>query len=212
MVNVQNWSVKNKLKLNTRKTKEIVFRRPRARNLDFPPVIPGIERVEQIPILGVTVTNHFSVAGYVNNLISACNQRIFLISKLKSQGLVGSLAEQVFQALVMSKILYALPAIAGLLTKSDKSRLDAFFKKASRRRITSRSLSIDDVITRADCALFKQVKSPQHCLHNLLPPIRHDVVHYAGRARSRGHNYSLPFVHYDIFRNSFLIRNVYAQM
>ena len=33
----------------------------------------------------------------------------------------------------MSKVEYALPAIAGLLSETDKSRLDAFFRKAKRR-------------------------------------------------------------------------------
>ena len=32
----------------------------------------------------------------------------------------------------MSKVEYALPAIAGLLSETDKFRLDAFFRKARR--------------------------------------------------------------------------------
>ena len=34
-----------------------------------------------------------------------------------------------FHALILSKVEYALPAIAGLLSETDKSGLDAFFKK-----------------------------------------------------------------------------------
>ena len=212
LMHVQHWSVNNKLMLNTAKTKEIVFRRPRARSSESPSLLPNIERVDHINILGVTVTNHFSVAAYVNNLIAVCNQRLFLISKLKSQGLAPALAEQVFQALVMSKISYALPAVAGLFTSSDKSRLDVFFRKAVRRKISSQEISIDNIISRADYILFTQIKYDHHCLHHLLPPIRQAVTHHPGRARSRGHNYCLPFVSYDAFRNSFIIRMLYGQM
>jgi len=39
----------------------------------------------------------------------------------------------IFPALILSKVEYALPAIEGLPSETDKSRLDAFFRKAKWR-------------------------------------------------------------------------------
>ena len=61
--NIRQWSSTNKLKLNTIKTKEIVFHRPRLPNRTLPPLRPGIERVSSAKILGVIFTSTF----YFNN-------------------------------------------------------------------------------------------------------------------------------------------------
>ena len=212
LAHLKNWSVGNKLMFNLTKTKEIIFRRPRARIITLPPPLPDIARTDHIIILGVTVTNHFSVALHVDNVIATCNQRVFLIGKLKSQGLASCLLQQVFQALVIAKISYALSAIAGLLTSADKSRYDAFFKKAKRRCIIPHLYETDDLIIRADSALFRQVQYPYHCLHHLLPRVRPAIIDYPNRARSQGHNYCLPSVTYKIFRDSFIIRNLFDLM
>jgi len=50
---ILDWSSKNKLIVNTAKTKEIIFHRPRLPTKLLPPLLPDIDRVDQAKILGV---------------------------------------------------------------------------------------------------------------------------------------------------------------
>jgi len=81
-----------------------------------------------------------------------------------------------FHALIFSKVDYvdyALSAIAGLLSETDKSRLGAFFRKAKRRMVSAIVIFfISQLIDRADHELFKQIHLSHHCLNSLLPSSR----------------------------------------
>jgi len=57
---ILDWSSNNKLKLNTLKTKEIVFHCPHISKTLFPPLLPGIERVDSVKILDVMFANAMS--------------------------------------------------------------------------------------------------------------------------------------------------------
>jgi len=54
------------------------------------------------------------------------NQRLYLLSQLKFQGLPLPALHQLFTALIVNKITYALPAFAGQLTADDRNRLILF--------------------------------------------------------------------------------------
>jgi len=84
---ILQWSSTSKLKLNTLKTKEIVFHRPLLPNRTLPPLFPGIERVSSARILGVTFTATSSPEQHINNIIAICNQRLYLLSQLKLKNL-----------------------------------------------------------------------------------------------------------------------------
>lgn len=51
----------------------------------------------------------------------------YLLSQLKSQGLASDPLQIIYNALIISKLKYTLPAIAGLLPQTDKSRLNVIF-------------------------------------------------------------------------------------
>ena len=47
-------------------------------------------------------------------MLSVVNQRLmFLLNLLKKQGLSGKALEIIFQALIITRLIYALPAFAG---------------------------------------------------------------------------------------------------
>jgi len=50
---VSKWADINRLTLNTAKTKEMVFRRPKVKNFHMPPAIDSIEQVDCCKLLGV---------------------------------------------------------------------------------------------------------------------------------------------------------------
>jgi len=63
--NICDWSARNKLTINTDKTKEIIFNRPASRHLNIQPPMPDIERVTQATLLGIDITSTLSTAAYV---------------------------------------------------------------------------------------------------------------------------------------------------
>jgi len=78
--------------------------------------------------------NTMSMQQHINDLISQCNQRLFLLSQLKYQNLSGPALGVIFQALVVSKMMYALPAFAGHNTVANsllliKTELTSYFVK-----------------------------------------------------------------------------------
>ena len=63
MKNVQNWATASSLLLNTKKSQEMVFRRPRERASGrvVVPELPDVARVSGIKMLGVVVSSGFSM-------------------------------------------------------------------------------------------------------------------------------------------------------
>jgi len=88
---------------------EIIFHRSAAaaRNISIPSPLPGIERVKQATLLGIDAADTLSTAAYVDRLRMQVNQRSSL--------------HLLFNALVINKLTYALPAYAGELTVDDKT-------------------------------------------------------------------------------------------
>ena len=77
------------------------------------PLLHNIERVTSYKLIGVLLTNTLSMDMHVNHILSVVNQRLFLLNLLKKQGLSGKAREIIFQALIISRLSYALPAFAG---------------------------------------------------------------------------------------------------
>ena len=58
----------NKLKINSDKTKEIVFRRPGACNFISPAALSGIEQITSVKLLGIHLTATLSDAARVEHI------------------------------------------------------------------------------------------------------------------------------------------------
>ncbi|MFZ2538516.1 MAG: reverse transcriptase family protein [Oscillospiraceae bacterium] len=202
---VLDWSEKNKLILNTKKTKEIIFWRSNktANKFDIP-LIPGIERVTQAKLLGVILTSSLNWTSHIDYILSIAAQRFYLINKLKQMSLGINSLSVVFGALVISRITYALPAFAGNLLQSDINRIDAMLRKARRWCITNSDAHFDLLSIQADSSLWSKLQHSSHCLHQLLPPKKEISAHNL-RTRSSQHN--LPLIKSDKLLNSFVIRN-----
>ena len=89
------------------KTKELVFHRPNATNYLPPVALPDIERVICAKLLGVWLQEYLGMKEHVNNLMLLCNQRTYLITRLKRQGLPQEQLQNVFDAIIVSRLLYA---------------------------------------------------------------------------------------------------------
>ena len=112
------------------------------------PLIPGIARVFEVRLLGVILTSSLSWSCQVDSILVAASQRLYLLNQLRHMSLDIVGLSNVFRSLVVSKMLYALPAISGSLNQSDINRLDALLRKAKRWGLTDMTETFGDLSDR----------------------------------------------------------------
>ena len=154
-----------------------------------PPPVPGIQRVSQMVVLGVTIHDRLSFKPHFENLISRCAQTFYALRVLKSQGLNSIALWDVGRAILINRLLYASPVWWGFTDASDKQRLQAVLTRAQRLGFLSPSMPpLSELCGQADDTLFSAIICNQHhVLHGLLPPIKstgHDL-------RTRSHDHAL---------------------
>jgi len=106
-------------------------------------------------------------------------------------------------SIIVSRIIYALPAMGGFLTVELKNRINAFFKRLRRFGYINCVMTIDDLIDRSDYELFTKVCSGSHSFYHLLPPYRTSDL------RMRGHPFQLHDYYIDLHKKSFIVRSLY---
>ena len=94
----------------------------------------------------------------------------------------------VFDALVLSRIRYTIPAWSGFLSAKLKSHVNSFLKHAFKYGFCSRLYTIDAIAEDADIDLFCKMTKTHHCAHSLLPPVK-SCTHFLS---PKGHTYELP--------------------
>src|SRR6266536_1278941 len=124
---IASWASCNNLKLNKSKTLEIIIRRPRVpvKSIDSPPIVTGIQRVETLLILGVTVGSNFNFSQHIRRLEGQTGQVMYAIRLLKSRGLSGQSLWDVTKATLISRLTYALPFWWGFLDCAEKKKTGA---------------------------------------------------------------------------------------
>jgi hypothetical protein len=123
------WATANKMVLNMNKTKELVFHRPSPNKYLSPVPLCDIELVREARILGVYFSDTLSMECHVNYILKICAQRSYLLKLLSKQGLSALHLHTVFYALIMSRLLYAVPSFFNLLSGSHIERIDSFLKR-----------------------------------------------------------------------------------
>ena len=200
---LRHWAAINKMLLNMLKTKELVFHRPDPR-LYVPPVpLAEIERVCTIKLLGVYISDTVDFGEHIKFILTVCGQRCYLLKALRWHGLSRSHINTLFKSLIISRLSYALPAWGGFMTKFQMGKIESFLQRAYRFGYTLTSASICDILNDFDTVLIKRVKNANHCIHSLLPPVKTVIMDL------RSDCYELPKYHYEMFKNSFIMRIIY---
>ena len=114
--------------------------------------------------------------------------------------------QSIFDAIVLSRVLYAAPAWRGYLSAAEIVSLQQLFAKAKRLHIVASNYDID-VLENCDRTLFRSSLYITHCLHHLLPDKRDHTN--AMTLRPCGHNYLIPRSQFLQARNSFINRSLY---
>ena len=63
-----------------------------------------------ITILGVTITNHFSVSEHVSGVITKCAQSLHALKIIRSHGMSDEALTVIYKAVFIAKVLRAIPA------------------------------------------------------------------------------------------------------
>ena len=82
--------------------------------------------------------------------------------QLRSQGLSRQQLNIVFEAIILSRLRYALPAWAGFLTKELVGRIDAFLRRMFLYGYCSQPYSVLEIIAQCDESLFHIVSQSSH--------------------------------------------------
>lgn len=205
--NILKWSAENKMNLNILKTKEIVFHRPHPNNLSLPDPMPSINRVMQGKLLGVIFSTNLKFDEHVTNILTQCSQRTYLLKVLRQQGLPLKQLAVIYQALIVSRIAYAVSAWGGFLSKDLIDKINSFFKRTLKYKITDKIFLFEDILENADKILFNKIADPLHCLHHCLPEPRTSQNTYV--LRTRGHELELPRCTYQLHKKSFFPRTLF---
>ena len=203
MKNIIRWSQENKLLINMLKTKEMVFHRPNPRLYIEPPAMQNIERVNEFKLLGVYFCSDLRFNSHISKVLTICNQRLYLVSQFKKQGLTVAGTEVVFNAIVLSKILYALPVFYSFLSEHNKQQIEAMLKKARRWQLVNTNFEFQELAENHMLRLFRQSKSNSHSLNHLYEINSNERV---GTLRQRGHNFTTPTTKYELTTKSFILR------
>jgi len=113
---------------------------------------------------------------HVNYILSICSQRIVLTKRLRDQGLPVKHLNTVFQALIVSRLLYALPSWGCFLTGELSGKIDAFLRRAHRYNLAANILTLSELSDSVAQDFLSKIQSPDHCLHSVLPK---EKTHYA---------------------------------
>ena len=115
-----------------------------------PSKLPGIECVLCAKLLGVWLQNVFSMRKHVDYIMHICNQRLYLLTQLKRRCLPIAQLQSVFDAVVLSRVIYTAPAWRGCLSAGEIASLQQLFAKTKRWNIVASSYDIDVLLSNCD--------------------------------------------------------------
>ena len=207
---IMEWTQKNRMKINTSKTKELLIHFNK-QEPDIPPVIiqgTPIERTNVAKLLGVSINDKLTWNEHVESIHKKANSRLHYLRLLKRAGVPNEQLLTAFKALVRSLTEYASQVWSSSLTKTQAETLESIQKRALQiikpGQPYERSLqelrldTLGDRRNKLNEKLFQDIKTEGHKLHHLLPT-------------SAGHNHhlrnpSLPLPHTRTkrFKDSFI--------
>ena len=145
------------------------------------------EVVRQCPVVQYPVLQFQRSHSHNGNLATITTIRGFGADALYTVYVLHHIrtVDTVFQAIILQRLAYALPAWGPFLSVVLKHKIDGFLKRSFRYGFTKEIFHIQTIIDSVTYDLFNKVKASNHCLYHLLPPQRplHDAL------RVRGHQF-----------------------
>ena len=207
---VVNWSIRNRVKLNTDKCKEL--RISFTSDCDFPPVVIGeecIKLVKDAKLLGVTISGDLTWNAHITEVTKKAAKRLYFLVQLKRARVPQKDLCPFYITCVRSVIDYTAPVFHHALQAYLSQELERVQKRAMRIICPGieyqQALALMSLPTVAEhhhniCTrTFESIMSdPNHKLRKLLlPPYKSNYnLRYA-------RTFTLPRCKTNIFKNSF---------
>jgi hypothetical protein len=134
-----------------------------------------------------------------------CNQRSYLLRKFRDQGLSSAQLNIVFDAIILSRIMYASQSWSGFVSSELAGRIDAYFRRMFRYGLCQNLYSFRELADVRDLTLFNEIRHYNNCIHCLLPSEKSLAI----PLRPRGHNFLLPMSKTNLHKHSFVTRCLY---
>jgi len=129
----------------------------RRKRKHFPNLIAihGIERVDKMNILGITVSHTLTFHHHISALVTKSARWFYALKTIRTNGLNGNALWDVTRATLVSQLLYASLAWWGYLKADERNRLQSIIDKAMRYGYLPRSFStLDELREDSDDKLF----------------------------------------------------------
>ena len=95
---------------------------------------------------------------HIQHILTLCNQQLYLLKLLRNQGMCPKQICMVFHALIMSRLMYDLPAWGGFVSVKQTNRINALLKRCYRYGYIDKIYCMSDLLNSADLALFNKMK------------------------------------------------------
>ena len=175
--NFVNWCNIHFLKLNVKKTKEIIFDFRTKDNNHETVNIAGeiVERVEKYKYLGVTFDENLSWKEHTYKVQTKLNQRMYFLRKLSYLNIDSKLITLFYRSCVISILTFCVSAWGGNCSKKDSARFNRCLKHACR-------------MCKIDCDTFDNIYLDMCCkkLSSILKDESHPLCKFIVRSPKSG--------------------------
>ena len=134
IASTESWSMNNNMLLNTDKTEIMNTSLSHRHSYDDKVESNGILLTPGLhtKFLGIFIDNKLSFNVHVDNIVSKCNSRLFLMRKLRTIGLSNDGLKIFYSSNIRSVVSYAAPAWYTLLSNHNRERLERIQRSATR--------------------------------------------------------------------------------
>ena len=129
---VEQYSVKNEMKINQKKTKFLLFNNSKI--IDFMPKFTlgneEINLVEELKVLGVVLSSDLKWNSHTDHIITSAFKKIWMLRRLKSLGTALPELKDIYIQHVRSILEFAVPVWHSGLTQCNRSDIERVQKSA----------------------------------------------------------------------------------
>ena len=214
---LNQWSIDNKMNINTKKTKEMLLGSFNSYQLSSLQLNgQDIERVTCYKLLGLHVTDKLKWNEHVSAICAKASKRLHFLKLLKRAGTPKDDMMHYYESVVRPVTEYACVVWHSSLTKGQSKQLESIQRRAvnivhsnNQTDITTALNQLPTMAERRDQLsrkFFAGLLKPSSCVHELLPQKRDDDV--ISRLRS-ARQYSPPRARTERFKKSAIIHGLH---
>jgi len=114
--------------------------------------------------------------------------------------------DNVFYAIIVSKITYVIPSWYSFLLKAQIAQINSLFKGAFKYGYVEFIITVEELLASYDDQLFYKATYDNHCLHHLLPVAKFNKY----ELRDIGHGLLMDHVTSELHKRTFIYRILFS--